>query len=292
MEGERTFEHPGTAVADATCFEPVRLNTPVRRDPAWDVSVGNGPVIVTAIHDGHAVRPSLVPYMAIDEQQRRREEDPLTGLLASSAGDTRIVVRDSRFQVDLNRPRERAVSTNPADTWGLRVWRGPLPQSELEASLDGHDRFYRMIGELVDRELDRWGCLLVLDLHSYNHRRDGPEAAPAEPGDNPDIDLGVTTLDHGTWGDVLATLRDSLRRIRIDGRHLDVRDNVRYPDGGHFPEWLHATYGKAVCTVTLEFKKIFMDEWSSHADLAAVDALRCGLRTAVEAVRPEFLACR
>jgi hypothetical protein len=87
-------------------------------------------------------------------------------------------------------------------------------------------------------------------------------------------------------------LRDSLRDIRVHGRALDVRENVRYPDGGHFPEWLYATYGKSVCTITLEFKKIFMDEWSSSADIAAVDALRSGLHAAVEAVRPEFVACR
>lgn len=272
-------------------FERRELLVPREVPEDWDIVVGEGPVIATAIHDGHAVRDSLLPHMAIDAEQRLREEDPMTGILAS-VGDTRIQVRTSRFQVDLNRARERAISTNPADTWGLRVWRGTLPQRELEASLAIHDRFYAMVGELVERELARWGCLLVLDIHSYNHRRDGADAPPADPDANPDIDLGVTTLDRELWGDVLERFADALRSHRAGGREPDVRENVRYPDGGHFPEWLYATYGPDVCTITLEYKKVYMDEWTAQADIAVVEELRAGLKAAVDAVRPEFKVCR
>lgn len=264
---------------------------PAQEAGDWDIVVGEGPVIATAIHDGHAVRDSLLPHMAIDDEQRRREEDPMTGILAS-VGDTRIQVRTSRFQVDLNRPRERAVSTDPKDTWGLKVWRGQLPRDELETSLAIHDRFYAMVRELMERQLARWGCLLVLDIHSYNHRRQGADAPPADPDANPDIDLGVTTLDRELWGDVVDRFADALRSHRAGGREPDVRENVRYPDGGHFPEWLYATYGGDLCTITLEYKKIYMDEWTAQADIAVVDELRAGLQAAVDAVRPEFTACR
>jgi N-formylglutamate deformylase len=286
MEGHA---HPGTDTQQQ--FERRALLVPRESTEDWDIVVGEGPVIATAIHDGHAVRDSLLPHMSIDEAQRLREEDPMTGVLAS-VGDTRIQVRTSRFQVDLNRPRERAVSTDPADTWGLRVWRGPLPQDQLQDSLAIHDRFYAMVRELVERELARWGLLLVLDIHSYNHRRDGADAPPADPGANPDIDLGVTTLDRELWGDVVDRFADTLRSHRAGGREPDVRENVRYPDGGHFPEWLYATYGPDVCTITLEYKKIYMDEWTAQADIAVIEDLRAGLQAAVDAVRPEFMVCR
>jgi N-formylglutamate deformylase len=272
-------------------FERRELLVPREAPVDWDIVVGDGPVIAAAIHDGHAVRDSLLPHMAIDEQQRLREEDPMTGILAS-VGDTRIQVRTSRFQVDLNRPRERAISTNPEDTWGLQVWRGALPPEETEASLAIHERFYAMVRELVERQLARWGCLLVLDIHSYNHRRDGADAPPADPDGNPDIDLGVTTLDRDLWGDVVERFADMLRCHRAGGREPDVRENVRYPDGGHFPEWLYATYGPDVCTITLEYKKVYMDEWTAQADIAVVEGLRTGLQAAVDAVRPEFMVCR
>src|SRR5690606_11515034 len=79
----------------------------------WDILIGDGPVIATAIHDGHTIRPSLHPHLALDAADRRREEDPLTGVL-TAVGDVRIRVDTSRFQVDLNRPRDQAVANDPA----------------------------------------------------------------------------------------------------------------------------------------------------------------------------------
>lgn len=257
----------------------------------WDIVMGNGPVMATAIHDGHAIRDSLRPYLRISEEERRREEDPMTGLL-TAVGDVRIRARTSRFQADLNRPREKAVSTDPADTWGLQVWRDGLPPAEIEQSLADYDRFYEMIGGLIDQQVAKWGGALLIDIHSYNHRRDGADAAPAPQSGNPDIELGVTTLDPGRWGDVAKRFAQALRDTPVDGRAPDVRENVRFPTGGHFPEWVYATWGDKVCTISPEYKKIYMDEWTAQVDLPVIEDFRTGLGNAVDAVRAEFMACR
>jgi len=262
-----------------------------RRVPEWDIVTGHGPVIAVAVHDGHHMRPSLLPHLAIDEEGRRRDEDPITGVF-TEVGDARIRVRTSRFEVDLNRPRDLALSTDPEDTWGIRFWKGPLPPEELERSLAIHDRFRGMFAELMERMIDHWGAVLVLDLHSYNHRRDGAHAEPAAAEGNPDIDLGITTLDPDRWGSVADRFTAELRRHRVAGREPDVRCNVRYPTGGDFPEWVYATWGAAACTITVEYKKTYMDEWTAQVDLPAVEDLRDGLQAAVDAVRAEFLACR
>ena len=254
----------------------------------WEMVAGDGPVIATAIHDGHAIRDSLQPYLAIDEDVRRREEDPMTGFL-TAVGDVRIRVRASRFQADLNRPRDKAISTDPADTWGLQVWRDDLPQAEIDRSLAYYDRYYAMIGALLDRQVARWGCALLIDIHSYNHRRDGADAAPAPQDGNPDIELGVTTLDPERWGQVSRRFGETLRATPVAGRSPDVRENVRFPTGGHFPEWVYATWGDKVCTISPEFKKTWMDEWTAQVDLPVLEALRTGLQRAVDAVRPEFM---
>ena len=256
-----------------------------RSDEAdWHVLSRAGPVLATAIHDGHRIRPSLRPYLAISDADRRREEDPLTGVLCTVA-DVALQVRSSRFAFDVNRPREKAISTDPADTWGLRIWRNSLPESEIDASLARYDQFYRDITRLIEHRLERWGSLLLLDIHSYNHRRAGAVAAAANEGENPDIDLGVTTLDHSRWGDMVADFSAVLSRSEAGNRTPDVRRNVRYPTGGHFPEWVYARYGSDVCTISLEYKKFYMDEWTSQADLAVLDGLRFGLERAVATVR-------
>ncbi|MDQ3204936.1 MAG: N-formylglutamate amidohydrolase [Pseudomonadota bacterium] len=253
--------------------------------------MGEGPVMATAIHDGHFVRESLRPWMVISEDDRRRDEDPLTSVWTTVA-DTQVRVHASRFQVDLNRPRAKAISADPADTWGIRVWDDALPQDEIERSLRTYDRFYRTMNTLMDEMVQRWGHVLVLDIHSYNHRRDGAHGPPADPAANPEIDLGATTLDRSVHGALVGRFSQVLRAWPVRGRLPDVRENVRYEGGGHFPEWLHATYGPRVCAISIEYKKIYMDEWTATADIAVVDDLRAGLRAAVEAVRPLLGAMR
>jgi N-formylglutamate deformylase len=264
----------------------------VEADPcdAWDLVLGDGPVLAAAIHDGHRMRDSLRTHLVATDDQLRRDEDPLTGVL-TSAGDARLTARNSRFQADLNRPRDKAISSDPEDTWGMRIWRD-LPEPEVEASQREHQRFYAMASALVEALLARWGCVFVLDIHSYNHRRAGAHAPPADPAGNPDIDLGVTTLDATRWGPTMRRFAQALRETPLRGNTPDVRDNVRYEGGGHFPEWLHSTFGGPVCAVSLEYKKVYMDEWTAQADIAALDDLRLGLQRAVAAVRGDFLSCR
>lgn len=262
-----------------------------RRNPHWEISLGEGPVVAAAVHDGHRLRDSLHRLMALGEHERLRDEDPLTGIL-TTVGDVQLRVHTSRFEVDLNRPRELAVYTDPADAWGLEVWEQELPQSEVERSLAIHDHFYRTITTLVESLIARWGRVVLLDIHSYNHRRDGPLAPPADAADNPDIDLGMTTFDDSRFGSLAARFSQALRSAPFRGGLPDVRENVRYEGGGHFPEWLYRNYGDAVCAISLEYKKVFMDEWTAQADIAAIDDLRAGLRHAVDAIRPELDACR
>ena len=123
---------------------------------------------------------------------------------------------------------------------------------------------------------------MVLDLHSYNHMRDGPEGEPAPAKLNPDIDIGATTLDKHLYGDVLEAIMRRLRETPVNGANPSVEENVRYPDGGNFPEWIYATYGERICTITLEYKKIFMDEWTSTLDIGAAQDLRTGLMMALQ----------
>lgn len=268
-----------------------RQGHPISTSADWDLVVGSGPVVATAIHDGHALRDSLHPHLALDAPDRRREEDAMTAVL-TSVGDSRLRVKTSRFQVDFNRPRDKAVPADPVDTWGLQVWHDVLPAEEIERSLASHDRFYATIRDLLDALVAQWGCVLLIDIHSYNHRRDGPDAAATAQAGNPDIELGVTTLEHVRWGNVAERFAEALRNHPIAGRSPDVRENVRYPTGGHFPEWVYATYGDKVCTISPEFKKIYMDEWTAQLDIEVLEQFRGGLQDAVDAVRGEFLACR
>ena len=84
--------------------------------PSWMLTEGNGRLVAVALHDGHDIRAEVAPLLAVSESDRTREEDPFTAMWTTVA-DTQIVVKRSRFEFDLNRPREQAVYLSLEDSW-------------------------------------------------------------------------------------------------------------------------------------------------------------------------------
>jgi hypothetical protein len=52
---------------------------------------------------------------------------------------------------------------------------------------------------------------------------------------------------------------------RVGGEPLDVRPNVRF-EGRQVARWVHDRYGERACALAIEFKKVFMDEWTGEVD--------------------------
>lgn len=132
-------------------------------DHIWTIESGDGPLVATAIHDGGELRDELCPLVVIDEEARRREEDPFTSNWTRVA-PTRVVGLRSRFEVDLNRPRDKAVYREPTDCWGLRVWNPELPEDVAARSLAEYDAFYAMLRDLYSGLALRHGHFVVFDL--------------------------------------------------------------------------------------------------------------------------------
>jgi N-formylglutamate amidohydrolase len=241
--------------------------------PGFSIVDAASPLVTTAIHAGHDLRPEVAELVDLDDATRRREEDPLTDRLVVAG--TRVVAHRSRFEVDLNRPRDRAVYRSPDDSWGLPVWKRPLPAPVIERSRALHDRFYAAMAERFDRLAER-GPFVVFDVHSYNHRREG---VPAPAEDNPELNVGTDGLDRDRWAPIVDGFVDEMRAHHVDGHPLDVRENVRFC-GGHLSEWVHERYPDSGCVLALEFKKTFMDEWTGHPDGAHLTDLARALTDA------------
>jgi hypothetical protein len=253
-------------------------------DVIWSLDRGAGPIVATAIHDGHHVRDDVARHLVLEEASRLREEDPYTGGWTTIA-PTRVIGTRSRFEVDLNRPRETAIYRTPEEAWGLEVWNGVLPEEVAEQSLEAYDAFYGELGELYRDLAESHGRFLVLDLHSYNHRRNGPEGPPEDPVDNPQVNIGTgTMLDRSRWASLIDRFRDDLSGFDFPGGKLDVRENVRFR-GGACAAWAHRTFPDAACVLSVEVKKFFMDEWTGELD----DTLYDGIRQALESTLPGVL---
>lgn len=251
--------------------------------PLWDKHVGSDPIVVTAIHSGHALRDELMEIMALDEESRLREEDPFTDAWISIS-DNYILPERSRFEVDLNRSRDEAVYQSPEDAWGLNLWRTPPDSEMVLRSLEEYDGFYREVGSLFDEMRARHGHFVIFDLHAYNYRRHGPTSEPQPEVDNPEINIGTGTLNREYWGALVDRFIHDLRSFDFLGRHLDVRENVKFV-GRQFAKWTHENYPESACLLAIEFKKFYMDEWSGMGDPIQVQAIRQALASTLSGMK-------
>jgi hypothetical protein len=111
-------------------------------------------------------------------------------------------------------------------------------------------------------------------VHSYNHRRDGPEGAPTPQDEAPDINIGTFSMPREQWAWLVDPLMESMSGFDFNGRRLDVRENIAFEGRGEQTRFIHQRYRDSGCAIALEFKKFFMDEWSGAPDPAEVAAMR------------------
>ena len=252
----------------------------------WQTEVGDGPLVACAIHDGHDVRSDVAKCLRLTDAERQYEEDPYTAAWTSIA-PTRVVALRSRFELDLNRPREKAVYITPADAWGLEVWRC-VPSNELvEQSLRDYDDFYYHLRTVLNRLVERHGRVVVFDLHSYNHVRGSLGGTTADPEENPEINLGTGTMQRVFWSRIVDRWLAEMRSYDYFGRGLDVRENVKF-FGGQLPRWIHENFPGTVCALAIEVKKFFMNEWTGELDAMQHQALKAALNRAAVGVAAEL----
>ena len=251
-------------------------------DADWEWYEGDSPLVAAAIHAGHELSAGFARATALSDADRFREEDPYTDAWTAIA-PTRITVRRSRFEVDLNRPLREAVYRTGDDAWGGELWRSPLTDDMVAASQRRHEQFYAMLERVLRSVEQEFGAFVVYDLHSYNHRRGGPDAPPDDPSANPDINLGTGSMDRDRWGGVADRFIEDLRQQRVGGQPLDVRENVRFK-GRYLASFIHERFPHTGCALAIEVKKTFMDEHTGVLDLARHAEIRKALQATTSGV--------
>ena len=213
-----------------------------------------------AIHDGHHIDERLLGYLCLDEETRLREEDPYTAILAELPFN-RFISATSRFQLDLNRSKQDALYLSPSQTWGLHVWAKDLPKAMIEQLYNNYDHVFRTIDQEIKETIDRHNFFVIYDIHSYNAKREGPQAI-IDHQSNPQINIG-TLHNHDKWTDLTAQFIRALQK-EVDGKpSFDVRENIKFK-GGYFSKYINEHYGDKGCVFSIEFRKDFMDEWTGQ----------------------------
>jgi len=244
----------------------------------FNLSGETQPLLATAIHAGHYMPPELLAICGIGEAQRTQEEDPFTDEFAALFPNN-IILHTSRFAVDLNRNRSKAVYLQPEDCWGLPARTAEVPPETLSRLYREYDEWYRHLDYALQRLWQHNGFMVVLDLHSYNHRRGGPNADPDPQEANPDIIIGRGNIQEKHYP-AAAELCRILDGTMYQGKPLDCRMDVKFT-GGFMSRHLNAKYPDRLICLAVEFKKTFMDEWTGVLDRPALDGLKAIFSSAV-----------
>lgn len=255
-------------------------NAGIESEALWCVDRAASPLIGTAIHNGHALREEVAAVMALHGRQRLREEDPFTEYAIRDVPN-RVVFHRSRFEVDLNRPAPSAVYLTPEQAWGLNVWASHPSDDLVRRSLDIHASYYAMLQQMLTGIAAEFGHFVLLDLHSYNHLRNGPDGPPIPEYKAPQINIGTISMDRARWAHVVDPFMDSLRSNEWNGRPIDVRENIAFEGRGEQTRFVHANFADSGCAIAIEFKKFFMDEWTGEPNPAALDMLRTMITTSL-----------
>ena len=105
---------------------------------------------------------------------------------------------------------------------------------------------------------------MVLDVHSYNHRRDGARATRPRLGE-PRGQRRYGKPRHRPVRAAGRALHGRAARRRWAAARSTFARTSSLP-GRLLARWVHEQYPRAGCVLAIEFKKTFMDEWTGDLD--------------------------
>lgn len=230
----------------------------------------DSPILGTALHYHHDVREDIAGKLALDDAGRYYEEDPETHRFLGLVPHC-ITPNMSRYEVDLNRPPDTAFYAKPSLAWGQEVWSEPLQQFEKEFTLERWYEAHTMMDCAVEHAIETHGYCIVFDFHSYNYQRKG-ETDWRSDG-KPVINIGTRHLDLDAKGKLLVDgFVADVKQHTVLGEDCLVEENgVFY--GGYLNRRLSHLFGPRAITLSVEYKKVYMDERTGRIHQKVLDDL-------------------
>ncbi|MEX0275577.1 MAG: N-formylglutamate amidohydrolase [Flavobacteriaceae bacterium] len=178
----------------------------------------------------------------------------------------------------MNRSPERAIYK---DAWGKQLWKSPLPQDEMDVSLQKHDDFYKVVTALMGKTEELFGRALVFDMHSYNWKRWDREV--------PVWNLGTANIDGERFGQIAENWSRSLGQMQLPhGIGSTSKINDTFQGNGHFLKFITQNFGNTLVLAT-EISKIYCDEETGILFPEVVRSVREQLKELIPLQAKEFM---
>ena len=215
-----------------------------------------------ALHSGSRVRPSLSGVMAVTGEERLREEDPYTDRFIRDF-PVQLIARDSRFEYDLNWEIDRSIYPAGERKWGLQVWNRELTQGELEESYDKYLEFHSILDLVMETVMEKGSPVILFDMHSFCYQREG--RIDWFRDERAEINLGTRYINREYFKPLIDTFLKGVSGAEIESYPIRVVENELFP-GGYLTRKYSEKYNRDVLVMAIEYKKIFMDEWTGALD--------------------------
>ena len=213
---------------------------------------------------------SFLPELALTREERWLEEDPWTGHFIDSL-PIRLIVYDSRYLYDLNRSPEECLYS---EAWGHQVWKRPLTKEERSMFMERYDRFYRVLDVLTEYLTERFGKIVLYDIHSFNHQRMG------QPEDLPLFNVGTEQIGSLSHEPAIESWLKELSGIGASHLENRVARNEVFFGRGHLLRHVMKEHPGSLVLAT-EIKKIYCDENTGDEFPEYIDIIRQGLKKAI-----------
>lgn len=232
--------------------------------------IGPARYMGVALHCGSNVRQELWGAMEVTAGDRFREEDPYTELLIEDF-PIRIIARDSRFEYDLNWEIEKSIYAPGEKKWGLQVWNRKLTDDERERTYNKFREFHALLDMATEFMLGSGSPVIIFDMHSFCYQRD--QKTDWNRDGKPVINLGTRYIDRKFFTPLIDNFLEGISETVIEGHPLRVAENELFP-GGYLTRKYSQLHNQKVLVLAIEYKKIFMDEWSGDFHMDKFHILR------------------
>jgi len=235
------------------------------------------PVVCTAIHNGHKLRPELQKLLLLNNDEQLYEEDPYTSEMISSFPIV-MIGNDSRFEYDLN--RAKTLSTYFKTVWDKQVWKKPLSPKQRKLSHNKHQSFYNVLEALIAQLEKRFTNSIVFDLHSYNYQRID-KATPL-------FNIGTSQIDMERWGGIAHYFEKQLNNISLPNLDSYAAIDEVFQGRGYLISHVNAHFDNTL-VLPIEVKKVFMDETKGEVYPLVLDELNAGIKQAISETTAHFM---
>jgi hypothetical protein len=102
---------------------------------------------------------------------------------------------------------------------------------------------------------------LLFDLHAYCYQRETRQLWHED--ERPEINIGTGPVNREIFEPAIRCFKSNIRKTEIHGHTLRITENEIYL-GGYLSRHLSRIYPDRLLVLAIEYKKIFMDEWSGE----------------------------